>query len=104
MFTQSVEVALSQNGMPLRVTWGGRTWKVCARPVRWFERRAWWQESTRAERGHGAGLVDHEIWRLQVRLGERDAPRTLHVSHQPQTGRWRLINLPQEALGERISA
>jgi len=104
LFTQSVEVTLSAAGLPLRVAWGGRSWRVCAEPVRWYERRPWWLESSRAERGHGPGLVDHEIWRLQVRLGARDAPRTLHVSHQIETGRWRLINVPEAALIERASA
>ncbi|RII43097.1 hypothetical protein [Galactobacter valiniphilus] len=108
LFTQSVEVTLSAAGQPLRVTWGGHAWRVCARPVRWYRRTAWWEESARAQRGLGAGLVDEEIWRLQLRLGERDAPRTVHVSHQPQTGRWRLINLPEATAGvpqgERRSA
>lgn len=104
LFTQSVQVSLSTAGMPLRMLWQGRTWQVCAQPVRWYERTAWWADSPRAERGHGPGLVDHEIWQLQLRIGERDAPRTVHVSHQLQTGRWRLINLPEEGQQLRDSA
>lgn len=101
-FTQSVQVELGDTGTPQRVLWRGRQWCVCAPPLRWYEHRAWWEEAPRAERGHGPGLVDHEIWRLQVTLGgPRDqAPQrddeliTIHVSHQPDTGRWRIINLP----------
>lgn len=106
LFTQSVQVTLSATGIPLRLHWQGKQWHVCAEPLRWFERRTWWAEDPRAQRGHGPGLVDHEIWRLQLRLGTRDAPRTVHVSHRLDTGRWRLINLPseQEAQGEGVKA
>ena len=104
LFTQSVEVTLSATGLPLRVSWAGRSWRVCAEPVRWYERRAWWTTSPRAERGHGPGLIDHEMWRLQVRLGTRGAPRTLHLSHQVETGRWRLINLPDTTFAGKVGA
>lgn len=104
VFTQSVQVALSAAGMPLRLSWQGREWHVCAQPVRWFERRAWWDEDPRAQRGHGPGLVDHEIWQLQIRIGVRDAPRTVYVSHRLETERWRMINVPPAAQEGRISA
>lgn len=104
LFTQSVQVDLSTAGLPLRLNWQGRTWHVCAQPVRWYERRAWWADEPRAARGQGPGLVDHELWQLQVRLGTRDAPRTVYVSHRLQTGRWRIINVPEAAGEVRVSA
>lgn len=104
LFTQSVQVVLSAAELPLRLGWQGKEWRVCAQPVRWYERRAWWADSARAEKGHGPGLVDHEIWQLQIRLGERDAPRTVYVSHQLETGRWRLINVPEQANEIKASA
>ena len=82
-------------GVPERVEWKGRTYVVAAEPVRWFERRRWWTEERRAERGRGAGLVDHEVWRVQVRLARasRSPLLTLDISHHLDSGRWRLIQI-----------
>ncbi|MET1034208.1 DUF6504 family protein [Arthrobacter halodurans] len=99
LFTQSVEVDCSAAGLPLRLRWQGREYRVSAEPVRWFERRKWWAEEVRAERGRGPGLVDHEIWRLQVRLAGRGPLVTFDVSRQTETGRWRLIRI-HDALRE----
>lgn len=93
IFSESVDVACSPAGQPLRLTWQGRTYRIVAEPIRWYERRSWWTEEKRAERGRGAGLVDHEIWRIQARLNERSEIRTLDISHQVDTGRWRLIRV-----------
>ena len=84
---------------PLRLTWQDRTWHIAADPLRWYERRRWWAEELRAQPGRGPGLVDHEIWRIQARLSERSQIRTLDVSHQVDTGRWRVIRV-HEALHE----
>lgn len=99
VFSEAIEVVCSPAGVPLRLLWGGRTYRLAADPVRWYERRKWWEEETRAERGHGPGLVDHEIWRVQARLNGRSALRTLDISHQVDTGRWRLIRV-HDALRE----
>lgn len=95
MFTQSVGVAPDGHGVPRYLEWAGRRYVVAAEPVRWYERRKWWVEERRAERGRGAGLIDHEIWRLQVRLARaRNAPLlTLDVAHHRDSGRWRLVRV-----------
>ena len=93
VFSEGIEVVCSPAGMPLRLMWGGRTYKVGADPVRWYERRNWWEEETRAERGRGAGLVDTEIWRVQARVNDRSELRTLDLSHHVGSGRWRLIRI-----------
>lgn len=96
-FTQSVQVELDATGTPRRLAWRGHMWNVCAEPLRWYEHRAWWEDAPRAQRGHGPGLVDHVIWRLQVTLGSPKHAEdllTVHISHEPDTGRWRIINLP----------
>ncbi|GAB2907608.1 hypothetical protein [Neomicrococcus lactis] len=98
LFTQSVEVECTPAGQPLRVHWQGREYRLAAEPVRWFERRKWWAEDVRAERARGAGMVDHEIWRLQVRLVGRGPLQTLELSHHVETGRWRLIQVGDAAL------
>jgi hypothetical protein len=93
VFTQSVGVERDTHGVPRYLDWNGRRYVVAAEPVRWYERRKWWVEERRAERGRGPGLVDHEIWRLQVRLASaRTAPLvTLDLAHHRDSGRWRLI-------------
>ncbi|MCC3274918.1 MULTISPECIES: DUF6504 family protein [unclassified Arthrobacter] len=93
VFSEAIEVVCSPAGKPLRLVWGGHTYKVGADPVRWYERRNWWEEETRAERGHGAGLVDTEIWRVQARVSEHSELRTLDLSHHVNTDRWRLIRI-----------
>ncbi len=95
VFTQSVAVERTAAGAPARLEWDGRTYVVAAEPVRWFQRRRWWTEERRAERGRGAGLVDHEVWRVQVRLARapRSALLTLDISHHLDSGRWRLIQI-----------
>lgn len=93
LFTQSVDVECSTAGLPLRLRWQGREYRIAADPVRWFERRKWWAEEIRAERGRGPGLVDHEIWRLQARLAGRGPLLTFDVSRDVENGRWRLIRI-----------
>lgn len=95
IFTRSVTVGCTAAGVPLRLEWDGRSYVLAAEPVRWYERRRWWAEERRAERGRGAGLVDHEVWRVQVRPElARGAPLlTLDLSHHPGSGRWRLVRV-----------
>lgn len=94
-FTQSIAVQRTAAGVPLRLEWDGRIYVVAAEPVRWFQRRKWWAEEQRAERGRGAGLVDHEIWRVQVRLEKaRNGPLvTVDIAHHADSGRWRLVRV-----------
>lgn len=100
VFTRSVTVGCTTAGVPLRLEWDGRSYVLAAEPVRWYERRRWWVEERRAERGRGAGLVDHEVWRIQVRPElARDAPLlTLDISHHRGSGRWRLVRV-HDAVG-----
>ena len=95
IFTQSIEVDCTPAGVPIRLRWQGREYKLAAEPVRWFERRKWWTEEVRAERGRGPGLVDYEVWQLQVKLAGVGPLRTFEVSRQVETGRWRIIRMPE---------
>lgn len=101
VFSDAVEVVCSPEGQPQQVLWRSRTWHVAVEPVRWFERRRWWEEETRAEPGRGAGLVDHEIWRLQVEPADGSGLLTLDISHRLDTDRWRLVRLHDDALRDR---
>ncbi len=95
MFTESVDVFCSASGQPLELEWAGRHYTVCAEPLRWFERRQWWAEESRAPLGSGPGLVDHEIWRVQVLASPSDTgePLTLDLSRHIGSGRWRLVRI-----------
>lgn len=95
MFSESVDVVCTAAGQPLKLQWAGRHYTVCAEPVRWYERRQWWAEESRAPLGSGPGLVDHEIWRVQVRADQGDTGEqlTLDLSRHIGSGRWRLLRI-----------
>ena len=108
MFSETVDVLCSASGQPVSLQWAERHYTVCAEPVRWFERRQWWAEESRAPLGSGPGLVDHEIWRVQVRA---DPPGNGHITQEPLTldlsrhlgsGRWRLVRI-HDALQPRTA-
>jgi len=101
MFSESVAVGCNPDGQPHTLEWAGRRYTVCTEPVRWFERRQWWAEERRAPLGSGPGLVDHEIWRVQVQP-ENPRPAAGHLPQEPLTldlsrhlgsGRWRLLRI-----------
>ena len=102
MFSESVDVACSAAGQPVALQWAGRHYTVCAEPVRWFERRQWWAEESRAPLGSGPGLVDHEIWRVQVVAEPQEEPLTLDLSRHLGSGRWRLLRI-HDALQPRTA-
>ncbi len=104
MFSESVDVTCSASGQPLKLHWAGRLYTVCAEPVRWYERRDWWAEERRAPLGSGPGLVDHEIWRVQVLPGHQDSaePLTLDLTRHIGSGRWRLLRI-HDALQPRTA-
>jgi hypothetical protein len=112
MFSESVDVVCGPDGLPSELHWAGRKYSVCAEPEHWFERRQWWAEEQRAPLGGGQGLVDHEIWRVQVVPADpgpaRKAPAasgtdgktpvasdhlTLDLVRHTGSGRWRLLRI-----------
>ncbi|GAA1338313.1 hypothetical protein GCM10009611_05640 [Arthrobacter roseus] len=93
LFSESVEVVCAPSGRPLELQWRGHSYQMAAEPLRWYERRNWWAEETRAEIGRGAGLVDHEIWRVQARINKASQILTLDISRQINTGNWRIIRI-----------
>ena len=113
-FSESVDVVCAPTGEPVELRWGGRDYLVCAEPLRWYERRQWWAEERRAPLGSGPGLVDHEIWRVQVLPAGRSSPPetpaaepteplTLDLVRHAGSGRWRLLRIhdalrPKDAL------
>ncbi|MEV7475505.1 DUF6504 family protein [Arthrobacter sp. KFRI-F3372] len=108
MFSESVDVDCTAGGEPIGLLWAGRSYAVCAEPVRWYERRQWWAEETRAPLGSGLGVVDHEIWRVQVlpsapvRRAQAAEPLTLDLTRHIRSGRWRLLRI-HDALRPRTA-
>ena len=98
IFTQAVQVERTTAGVPVRVHWQNRVWKVVAEPVRWYVRRPWWEEEYRVAKEGILGSVEEEIWRLQVALNNSSQARTIDVGHQEDTGRWRLLYVHDIAL------
>ena len=97
MFTEPIEVTRAANGIPLRITWQGKDYRLVAEPERWFERRKWWEENMRIPRGLGAGVADYEMWRLQLVSSEgRGEPFSVDVSFDAQSARWRLVRLHEQ--------
>ena len=114
MFSESVDVVCNKAGQPESLTWAGASYTVCAEPLRWYERRQWWAEDSRAPLGSGPGVVDHEIWRVQVlpaRVASRPAapedaagaePLTLDLTRHIRSNRWRLLRI-HDALRHRTA-
>ncbi|MCT9867840.1 DUF6504 family protein [Paenarthrobacter aurescens] len=101
LFSESVEVICADTGQPQAVQWKGEQYAVSNEPVRWYERRQWWLEESRAPLGSGAGLVDHEIWRVQLQRPQDEALAgrtiTLDLVRHVGSGRWRLLRIHDAA-------
>ena len=96
LFSESVDVICTDTGQPQEIQWKGTHYLVTNEPLRWYERRQWWVEESRAPLGSGAGLVDHEIWRVQVRAAgdhAADSTLTLDLTRHVGSGRWRLLKI-----------
>ncbi|MFJ2662664.1 hypothetical protein [Arthrobacter koreensis] len=86
---ETAAVRLTAEGTPLSFVYQGRTWKVAADPVRWFERTRWWEESPRMPKDQGL-LIDVEVWQLQARLGRSSKSDlvTFVIVRNRNTGEW----------------
>jgi hypothetical protein len=96
--TEHVEVVVSERGLPLHLWWRERGYDVIAEPLRWFARRRWWAEDSRAERGR-AGLVSQEVWRIQIQDPLTAERTTVDLGRTLPAERWRLLRIhesPQE--------
>lgn len=82
-------VSLGPEGVPVAFELDGRTWVVGAEPVRWFERRAWWETDRRMGRPGEARRIEVEVWQLQARLGRNPSGEliTFEIVHD-EMGKW----------------
>lgn len=86
---KEVVVSLSPEGVPVSFELAGRTWFVGVEPVRWYERRSWWETDRRMARQGESRRIDVEVWQLQAHLGRNETGDliTFEVVHD-ETGRW----------------
>lgn len=73
----------------MRFEYQGRTWRVAADPVRWYERIEWWREFKRYPR-ENAPRIDLEVWRVQARLGRGGELVTFDLIRDPDRAAWLL--------------
>ncbi|WP_227471713.1 hypothetical protein [Paenarthrobacter sp. YJN-5] len=86
---RDVDVTVNPEGIPVSFELEGRTWVVGAEPVRWYERRNWWETDRRMGRPGEARSIDVQVWQLQARLGRNPSSDlvTFEVIRD-ETGRW----------------
>ena len=89
---ESIQVATNQAGEPVGFSWRNGSYQVITKPVRWFSRRNWWDESARAQRGIGAGVLELEMWRLSASK-ENSSPAQFELIHTEETNSWQLLRV-----------
>lgn len=93
IFSETVNVVHSAQDEPEQLIWRGTVYKVQPHPLCWYERRPWWKLETRLPPGTGVGVVDTQIWRLQLEAPESGQLFTLDVAHYRPGGQWRVIKI-----------
>jgi hypothetical protein len=102
---ESVTVSVNWAGEPVKFTWAGATYAITAKPVRWYDRRQWWAEAGRVQRGIGAQVLEVEMWQVQAEL--QDAIRAtlpkfeFELMHSKNV--WQLVRVAELADNARAS-
>jgi len=102
---ESVTVSVNWAGEPVKFTWAGATYAITAKPVRWYDRRQWWAEAGRVQRGIGAQVLEVEMWQVQAEL--QDAIRAtlpkfeFELMHSKNI--WQLVRVAELADNARAS-
>lgn len=86
---RDVSVSLDAEGVPVAFELDGRSWVVGAEPVRWYERRKWWETDRRMGRPGESRVIEIQVWQLQARLGRNPSSDlvTFEVI-RGETGKW----------------
>ena len=99
IFSEAVEMERSPSGELLRLIWRGVSYSIGPHPLCWYERRPWWESETRVPPGEGVGIVDTQMWRLQLHREGLVEALTLDVVRYRPAERWRVIKI-HEAVDE----
>lgn len=86
------EVRCDSAGMPRELTHEGRDYTVISPPLRWYERRNWWELDGRVPRDSALNAVDRQRWSVQVARSGAVVPRTFELLHQESKGRWWVVH------------
>ena len=98
---QTVSVSVNWAGEPVKFSWQQVTYAVIAKPTRWFDRKQWWAEAGRVQRGIGAQVLEVEMWRVlaERQTGLRDTSITARNHFQFELMHtkegWQLISVSQ---------
>jgi hypothetical protein len=102
---ESVTVSVNWAGEPVKFVWAGATYAITAKPVRWYDRRQWWAEAGRVQRGIGAQVLEVEMWQVQAEI--QDAIRAtlpkfeFELMHSKNA--WQLVRVAELADNARAS-
>lgn len=102
---ESVTVSVNWAGEPVKFVWAGATYAITAKPVRWYDRRQWWAEAGRVQRGIGAQVLEVEMCQVQAEL--QDAIRAtlpkfeFELMHSKNV--WQLVRVAELADNARAS-
>jgi hypothetical protein len=102
---ESVTVSVNWAGEPVKFVWAGATYAITAKPVRWYDRRQWWAEAGRVQRGIGAQVLEVEMWQVQAEL--QDSIRAtlpkfeFELMHSKNV--WQLVRVAELADNARAS-
>lgn len=89
---ETVKVSTNQAGEPVRFSWRNGSYQVTSRPERWYARKPWWLEASRAQRGIGSQILEVEMWRITASKGI-SSPNQFELTHsQPDDG-WQLVRI-----------
>jgi hypothetical protein len=89
---EPVVVQLNSAGEPASFSWRNGNYRVISKPERWFARRNWWDESARAQRGIGAGVLEVEMWRLSA-CKQAASPAQFELIHTQLDSSWQLVRV-----------
>lgn len=76
---------LGDTGAPSHIIWQDRRLKVISKPIPWFGRRAWWEDTRRAPKGSNAVQLETTMWQVEVQDIATKEIRTLDL-HDGPTG------------------
>ena len=102
---ESVTVSVNWAGEPVKFTWAGATYAITAKPVRWYDRRQWWAEAGRVQRGIGAQVLEVEMWQVQAELQDtiRATLPKFEFELMHSKNAWQLVRVAELADNARAS-
>ena len=102
---ESVAVSVNWAGEPVKFVWAGATYAITAKPVRWYDRRQWWAEAGRVQRGIGAQVLEVEMWQVQAELQDtiRATLPKFEFELMHSKNAWQLVRVAELADNARAS-